>query len=132
MSSPHASDPTVAVVVPMYEPELAPDEAISLRHLDRFLSGYERILAVPETFEVRLNGFQVCRFPDRFFTSINAYSALLLSRPFYEAFADYDYILIYQTDALVFSDQLREWCAAGYDYLGAPWPKWKHAPERGL
>ena len=50
-----------------------------------------------------------------------AHGALLLSRRFYEAFARYDFVLIYHLDALVFSDQLASWCAAGYDYIGAPW-----------
>jgi hypothetical protein len=30
-------------------------------------------------------------------------------------------MLIYQTDAYVFSDQLDFWCEQGNDYIGAPW-----------
>jgi hypothetical protein len=30
-------------------------------------------------------------------------------------------MLIYQTDAFVFRDDLDHWCSLGYDYIGAPW-----------
>ena len=46
-----------------------------------------------------------------------------VSPQFYEPFADFDYILIYQLDAFVFYDALEEFCALGYDYIGAPWPR---------
>ena len=36
-------------------------------------------------------------------------------------FLDSEYILIYQLDAFVFKDELKEWCQKGYDYIGAPW-----------
>jgi hypothetical protein len=45
----------------------------------------------------------------------------MLSKHFYKQFAEYVYILIYQLDAYVFSDQLEFWCGKQYDYIGAPW-----------
>ena len=45
----------------------------------------------------------------------------MLAKEFYESFLDCTYILIYQLDAYVFRDELREWCNKGYDYIGAPW-----------
>ncbi len=59
-------------------------------------------------------------FPDYFFKNRETYNELLLTEDFYQRFADYEYILIYQLDALVFSDQLLRWCSKGYDYIGAP------------
>ena len=56
-----------------------------------------------------------------FFADISGYTKLLLAKQFYQAFADYEYILIYQPDCLVFSDDLEYWCAKGWDYVGAPW-----------
>ena len=47
----------------------------------------------------------------------------MLSPQFYETFANFEYILIYQLDAFVFYDALEEFCALGYDYIGAPWPR---------
>ena len=55
------------------------------------------------------------------FQNIEGYNELLLSSLFYERFLDSEYILIYQLDAFVFKDELKEWCQKGYDYIGAPW-----------
>ena len=60
-------------------------------------------------------------FRDDNFSNAYAYNRLLLSDEFYARFAAYDYILLHQLDAFVFSDQLLEWCRRGYDYVGAPW-----------
>lgn len=62
-------------------------------------------------------------FDPSYFRSVAGYNRLLLSRCFYERFAAWDYILIYQLDAWVFKDELDVWCAKGYDYIGAPWMK---------
>ena len=47
----------------------------------------------------------------------------MLTRQFYEKFLNFDYILIYQTDAFIFVDKLDEWCTKGFSYVGAPWFK---------
>ena len=45
-----------------------------------------------------------------------------MTRPaFYRAFSAHRYLLIYQTDAYVFRDELMLWANKGYDYIGAPW-----------
>lgn len=49
------------------------------------------------------------------------YNRLMLSEDLYSAFSNYEYILICQSDAYIFRDELKEWCEAGYDYVGAPW-----------
>lgn len=60
-------------------------------------------------------------FNYKYFSSIAGYNLLMLDKAFYKRFAKYQYILIYQLDAWVFRDELDEWCAKGYDYIGAPW-----------
>lgn len=65
--------------------------------------------------------WNIQRFDDACFRSIQTYNKLMLSEHFYLRFADYDFILIYQLDAWVFTDELDSWCAKGYDYIGAPW-----------
>ena len=84
----------VAVVVPVYKSELEPDEQISLRQLVHFLGKFDKYLVAPDSLDFSLKEFAVKRFRDEFFHSTATYSALLLAREFYEAFADYDYILI--------------------------------------
>lgn len=130
--------PAVAIVVPLYREALRADEELSLRHLERYLAGYDRILLCPETLSVsrRVHAepshVDTRRFADRHFQSVDSYSRLLLSEAFYRSFESYDFILIYQLDALVFSDQLHHWCAAGHDYVGAPWLVDPHSPEKGF
>ena len=115
----------VAIVVPTYSEHLSADEEISRRHLMHFLEGYDKYLIAPHSLRMEWPGFGMKRFGDEFFRNPLTYSLLLLSGEFYRAFADYEFILIYQLDALVFSDQLSHWCAKGWDYIGAPWVKCK-------
>lgn len=123
----------VAIVTPFYKQTLNEDELISLRHLRHYLGHYDRILMMPESMQVTgYDDFQIRRFPDTCFANIPGYSRLLLSREFYEAFADYEFMLIYQLDVLVFSDQLTHWCNLDYDYIGAPWLKSRQHPEKGF
>lgn len=112
----------VAVVVPMHNrKELTADEEISLNHLVHFLGRYDKYLVLPESLDLRVPDCKAKPFSDKFFGSVAAHSRLMLSRGFYESFQEYEYILTYHTDALVFSDKLLGWCELGLDYIGPPW-----------
>ena len=52
---------------------------------------------------------------------VEGYNKMMMSKYFYKLFSDTEYILICQTDAFIFRDELIDWCNAGYDYIGAPW-----------
>src|SRR5258706_2638121 len=120
---------SVAVVVPMSNrSQLTTDETISFKHLRHFLGHYDKYLVVPKTLQIHFPGFDKRAFDDRFFGSVQAHRRLLFSARFYEAFRDYEFILIYHPDALVFSDQLEYWCGQDFDYIGAPWVVHKDAP----
>jgi len=120
---------TVAVVIPISNrAELLPDERISLNHAEHYLGKYDKYIVAPKSLKVNFPGFEVRRFGDMYFGSAVANTRLMLSAKFYESFSDYDYILIYQLDALVFSDQLIEWCNSGFDYIGSPWLKVPDSP----
>lgn len=120
------------VVVPWYRNELAGDEEVSLKHLRHFLGHYDIFLVSPCSLQIQGVEWEAVRFRDEYFQNRSSYSKLLLSHRFYEAFAEYDYILIYQLDCLVFSDDLAAWCEAGYDYIGAPWFVEKNNPTSGF
>ncbi|ULA69273.1 MAG: hypothetical protein LZF62_420013 [Nitrospira sp.] len=112
----------VAVVVPMHNRStLTVDEEISFRHLTHYLGSYDKYLVVPDSLQVSLPGCALKRFGMEYFGSAIANTRLLLSEHFYRSFSEYQYILIYHLDALVFSDQLTAWCDAGLDYIGPPW-----------
>lgn len=119
-----------AVIVPIHKKEFTDVELISLQQLEKHLDGYPRISIQPAGLSVRLSGFELCEFPIHHFTCGSAYSKLLLSPYFYEVFASYEYVLVYQLDCLVFSNDLLSWCNMGYDYIGAPLFKKNSHPPR--
>jgi hypothetical protein len=82
--------------------------------------------------DVEVNGFRTKKFDDRYFGSVQAHTKLMLSSGLYQAFSNYRFILIYHLDALVFSDQLEEWCDREFDFIGPPWIKDDAAPYRGF
>lgn len=113
-----------AVLIPVYRNELNWSEQISLQQCKRILNRYPVILIAPQTMKMEnkeLSGLPVERFSQAFFDGISGYNRLMLSKEFYQRFERYEYILIYQLDAFVFSDQLQHFCKLGYDYIGAPW-----------
>ncbi len=120
----------IAVLVPLYQSQFTPDEQTSLCHLQHHLGGLPLIAIQPAGLGLRLPGFAAREFPAHHFASISAYSKLLLSPAFYEAFREFDYILVYQTDCLVFSPGLARFCQMGYDYLGAPFFEKASQPPR--
>ena len=117
-------DKQVIVCVPIYKNTLSAVEWASLRQLNKILGKYQRVFVAPQSLEFDFGNvgefFRVERFPDYFFHSVLSYSALMLNVEFYRRFHKYEYVLIYQTDAFVFSDCLLEFCRLGYDYIGAP------------
>lgn len=113
-------DSSVAIVIPYYKKQLSSAEKVSLSHYRRYLSHYPTFCICAENF-VATPPFPSERFADHYFENVRSYSQLLLTPAFYERFSRFTYILIYQLDALVLSDQLKTWCAKNYDYVGAPW-----------
>lgn len=119
----------VAIVIPVYKTNLKKCETVSLLQTFHVLKNYPLMLVCPECLDIsnyhKLSRkehveLHVERFESCFFKGIEGYNRLLLSFCFYERFANYEYILICQTDAFVFKDELSYWCEKKYDYVGAP------------
>lgn len=113
-----------AVVIPVYKEDINELEQISLSQVRKVLGKYPLIFVAPEgkNFSYVAPSDKVVHFSPQFFKNVQTYSQLLMSPFFYEAFKDFEYILIYQLDAFVFYDALEYFCLLGYDYIGAPWP----------
>lgn len=118
----------IVVVIPAYKTNLDIDERISLLQVFSVLSAYDITFVVPDGFDISYEEvigkkYSIEFFESDYFKSTKDYSRLCTSIDFYERFFKYDYMLIYQLDAFVFSDRMNEFCERGYDYFGAPVPK---------
>ncbi|MBE9241026.1 DUF5672 family protein [Synechocystis salina] len=125
----------IAIVIPIYKKELDENEQISFLQCIKILNRHPIILVCPINLDVvkykelynnypkknNSSSLFVYRFSEHFFDGICGYNKLMLSEAFYARFLDYEYILIYQLDALVFKDNLLDWCSQNIDYIGAPW-----------
>lgn len=116
----------VAVVIPFYRDTISAYEKIALQQCESILSAYPKIAIKPDYLtlpeDAKFVSFSSTEtFDKQYFVSIAGYNRLMLSPEFYTRFMDYEYILIYQLDAFVFSDELNYWCNQNIDYIGAPW-----------
>jgi len=113
----------VAIVVPHHKAEFSKNERISLEQLNCVLGDYPIFVVAPIHLRGKLSlyNWKNVFVPDESFGSTDRYSKTFMSPWLYEMFDDYEYMMIYQTDAFVFKDRLMEFCSLGYDYIGAPW-----------
>jgi len=120
----------IAVVIPVYKPEMNENEIISFTQALKVLKDFSIRLVCP--YSLNISHYQkiarqsdkeifVEEFEPSFFAGIDGYNKLMLNYEFYHRFSTFDYILIYQLDCFVFKNELAEWANKGYDYIGAPW-----------
>lgn len=117
------------VVVPVYRKNPVFFEQASLMQCVRVLGQkYDIYLVAP--FGLDLEGytslcpnykFKVKRLAKGFFASLESYNHMCKRWEFYNAFSEYQYMLIYQLDCWVFADNLDYFISLGHDYIGAPW-----------
>ncbi|MFC7421113.1 DUF5672 family protein [Iodobacter arcticus] len=120
------SEPLI-VLIPLYKSSLSAIEEYSLDFSLRSLANRQAFFIAPNSlvcdyYRTRYPLLGFVFFADDCFASIAAYNRLLLSSSFYERFANFDFILILQTDAIVLRDDLDIWMSKPFDYIGAPWP----------
>lgn len=117
----------VAILVPVYKPELSALEAWSLDHSLRVLAGRVVFFIAPSGlprghYERRYPGVPFLDFDAEHFASVAGYNRLLLDPRFYERFLAHEFVMILQPDAVILRDELDTWAALPFDYVGAPWP----------
>ena len=117
------------VVVPVYKKNPVFFEQAALIQCVRML-GEKRDIYLVAPFGLDLSGyarlcpnykFRVKRMAKPFFNSLASYNQLCKRWQFYDAFREYQYMLVYQLDCWVFGDNLDYFMSLGYDYIGAPW-----------
>jgi hypothetical protein len=120
------ADKKVAVIVPFYTSDISEYEHIALAQCEKILSSHPIIAIKPKGLDIssitsKYNFTDAISFDDNYFASVQGYNKLMLAEEFYAVFTTYEYILIHQLDAFVFSDELLNWCNRDIDYVGAPW-----------
>ena len=121
----------VAVVIPYYHNDLDWVEETSINQVIKVLDKHDLILLCPKSLKIqeKYSDLTCVRVADDHMDSVQSYNQMMLSLWFYELFCGYEYVLIYQLDAFVFSDRLLEFCQLGYDYIGAPWLRGSFNPN---
>ena len=115
----------MSIITPFWKESLSPIEVrrikISLSHNSNITHIFvgPKIINVAKIAEIFPNS-KFFYFENDYFSSIDNYNVLLLSRVFYESFREYEYIVICQSDAIILRD-LNELIDFDYDYVGAPW-----------
>lgn len=112
------------IVIPIYQTNLSHFERISFEQCLNILGDFQIVIVKPTSLplpDFLKNGTSAISFDDEYFEDIHGYNRLMMSEKFYAQFLTFEYLLIYQLDAFVFSNDLEHWCNRGYDYIGAPW-----------
>lgn len=117
------------VVIPVYKDVPSTSERASIRQTFRVLGKHDIVFVTHEgcrldeyrkIVEGEHGTLRTEFFDKGYFDSTSHYSELCFSEAFYLRFKGHDYMLICQTDAWVFRDELDYWCSQNYDYIGAP------------
>lgn len=113
------------VLVPIYKETLNLDEFLPLKYSLNVLKNHKCVFLAPTRlditrYEQSFPGVETLVVDEYFLKSIDNYNHLLLAAEFYDLFKDYTYLLILQTDAVVFKDEIEYWEKQPYDYIGAP------------
>ena len=123
----------VCIVIPLYKVRPTELELKVINQGREIFKDRDIFYVVPRGFDASAYAPEaLVEFPEYYFYSLSNYSELCCLEEFYQAFRQYDWMMIYQPDCWVFEDKLDEFCALGYDYIGAPWPKMSGIPEDGV
>lgn len=132
---------SLKVIIPVYTLPLRREEAAALDNNLRVLSRHDITLLAPEGLDVSpltdsRPELGVMRVSSQWLGTergITGYNDMMLSRQFYDLFADVDFILICHVDAWLFRDDLEYWVSQPFDIVAAPWPmrpRYRHFPLR--
>src|SRR3989344_3488824 len=114
----------VVILIPTHRPNLIETDMISLAHLKKHLGKYDICFVIPKKISgdtFKSIGYRIKKVNNNFFGTLRRVNESLLNKEFYENFKDYEYLLLYQLDAIILSNQLEMWLKSGYDFIAAPW-----------
>ncbi|RFZ85795.1 hypothetical protein DYU05_09425 [Mucilaginibacter terrenus] len=125
----------MCVVIPVHNPVPTENEIISLLACKAHLNDYDCYLLYPEGMNISKYivlhpGLQLMLVNKDWLSSIEKYNKMKVSTAFYQLFSSYSYMLTYELDAYIFSNDVEKYNAFKYDYIGAPFFEgyWKAQP----
>jgi hypothetical protein len=126
----------MCVIIPVHQPVISADEAISLLACKTHLSAYDCFLIYPEGMDTSVYttihaGLLLNPVNPNWLSSIEKYNKMKLSLGFYRLFAAYEYMLTYELDAYIFHADFESVSALAFDYIGAPFFKGYWAAKPG-
>ncbi|MEM9411010.1 MAG: DUF5672 family protein, partial [Planctomycetota bacterium] len=101
-------------------------EEISLKQCFEILGHHPIRLVCPagtnlDRFIRIIPNIRVDFVPQAWMRRIQRYNRMKILPALYEKYSQFEFMLTYELDAFVFSDQLQTWCESEWDYVGAPW-----------
>jgi len=121
-----SSKEKVCVVISVYDPTPSYYELISFQQCFKILNKHAIYIIAPHNLDLSayktvVPDFEVKYVDKRWLASKLDYNKFKLSQYFYSLFKGYTFLLTYELDAFVFTDDVEYWCNKDYDYIGAPW-----------
>ncbi|MEO6719098.1 MAG: DUF5672 family protein [Ferruginibacter sp.] len=116
----------VVIIIIGYKPSLTENEKSSLRQCYKIFHKYSIKIISPEGMDVseykKVNPAIEFDYVDPTWTSNYDMSSLFkIDELLYQRFINYKFLMYYELDAWVFSDQMEYWCNKEWDFIGAPW-----------
>lgn len=118
------------VLLPINKLNLSELELLATRKNLDILSDWPQVILAPLKLENKIEQFlfsdingtrEYIYLDDKHFDNVTSYDQLLRQRWFYEMFSAFEYMLLIQIDVVVFRDELKDWIAKAFSYIGAPW-----------
>ena len=124
------------IVIPVYKTYLEEYEIASMIQLINTLGNeYDICLVCPDGLYINYYNnicnykFNYLKCNPEYFKSTYTYSKLLENYYFYEAFKQYEYMMIYQNDGWIFYNNIKYFISLNYDYIGSPWGENEFGPS---
>lgn len=115
-----------AILIISHKEQLSSVEVQSLQQCFRLLPSVDTYIITKKSN--RLDAYQQLSDSLKFYlvedehlNTYEAFNAFKQSASLYKDFLQYDYVLFYELDAWIFSDQLDYWMNQGYAYVAPPW-----------
>ncbi|MGF6850467.1 hypothetical protein QFZ51_005702 [Chitinophaga sp. W3I9] len=115
----------LCVIIPVHKSVLSEEETLSLHACYRHLKAFDCFLVFPKGLPVdRFLAIHPGLIPKpvapSWLSSLANYNRMKLSVPFYQQFADYEFMMTYELDAYIFSSKVHEHHGFDFDFIGAP------------